>query len=385
MGESSPEFCQTSGGPLVAANMSAFTDLIIAHERFIRGQVGGCRAMFRFAAHPGVNLQGRRLDDVEFVGCDLTEAKLALASLKASSFYCTSLRGADLRGADLTNADMRGATLRGASLYRAVLDGADFRKAVLLTKDRDEGFQSCEWDEGEAFDGSDRPVDFTDCSLKGARLNYAKLKGAEFGGAILDGAHLAGADLRGASFDGAVLTNIDLETARTDGASMRNVVRDPSEEALTRKAELMTILKESVKYTKTAGKEGARAVLDGADIRVLGRAFAKAGLAGASIKGVCGIGVDFSNAVLVGAIFDGSDLRGARFDGADLRGCSFRDCNLGQTVFNTANLTSFLGRDGRSFPPRFDGAALGAMRIKGAMTDPGSSLGEELQAAALAA
>ena len=114
--------------------------VIAAHEAFIAGRNGGCRAFFRFQDLTGVNLMKRKLDGIEFIGCDLKDSSFALASMVTASFYCSSLKGADLRGSDLSRADLRGAILRGADLYRANLDGADFRKAVLYKDERDKEF-----------------------------------------------------------------------------------------------------------------------------------------------------------------------------------------------------------------------------------------------------
>ena len=81
--------------------------VIAAHEAFIAGRNGGCRAFFRFQDLTGVNLMKRKLDGIEFIGCDLKDSSFALASMVTASFYCSSLKGADLRGSDLSRADLR--------------------------------------------------------------------------------------------------------------------------------------------------------------------------------------------------------------------------------------------------------------------------------------
>ncbi|MBL4544497.1 MAG: pentapeptide repeat-containing protein [Oceanicaulis sp.] len=69
-----------------------------------------------------------------------------------------------------------------ADLYRANLDGADFRKAVLYKDERDAEFKHNDWLIDAEGDGRDGAVDFRDCTLRGARLSAAKLKGADFSG-----------------------------------------------------------------------------------------------------------------------------------------------------------------------------------------------------------
>ena len=356
------------------------TPLILAHERFVRGQAGGCRAHFRFEKLPGLILRKRTLDGIEFVGCDLPRTQLLLTSLKCASLYCSNLRDSDLRATDLTRADLRGAILRGADLYRAKLDGADFRKAVLIKSERDGVFASFGQNFDDESDVPDGAVDFRNCSMKGARLNQAKFKGADFSGAILDRADLSGADLRGSKFDGAVLTGVQMEGALLEGSSMEDVLQDSDATALARAKQLLDLVEVSHAYTQSHGKNGARANLDAADLRPLGDSLAGKGLVGASFREACGVGVNFARSVLVGAVFDGADLRGARFDGADLRGCSFKSCSLNHAVFDNANLQSFSGGTGRNFPPNFNDATLHSARFNGTVFDDDSCLAEQLGA-----
>lgn len=343
--------------------------VIAAHEAFIAGRAGGCRAFFRFQDLTGANLMKRKLDSIEFIGCDLKESTFTLSSLVTASFYCSSLKGADLRGADLSRADLRGAILRGADLYRANLDGADFRKAVLFKDERDAEFRQSDWVQDQEGDGHDGAVDFRDCSLRGARLSAAKLKGANFSGAMLEGAQLNQADLRDADFSGAVLTGADLQGTRLDGANMTDVVRDPSAESQGRAESLLKKLELSDLYTRSRGEQGQRAVFEGEDLRVLGRACREKGLIGANMRGVCAVGMDFSGASFIGANFTGADLRGVNFTGANLKGVSFRDCNLNHAVFQGADLLSFTGSTGRVFHPSFEGASVHACRFDGARLD----------------
>ena len=343
--------------------------VIAAHEAFIAGRAGGCRAYFRFQDLAGTSLMKRKLDGIEFIGCDLSESSFALASLVTASFYCSSLKRADLRGADMSRADLRGAILRGADLYRANLDGADFRKAVLYKDERDAEFKHNDWVIDAENDGRDGAVDFRDCTLRGARLSSAKLKGADFSGAMLDGAKLNQADLRDANFEGAVLTGADLNGTRLEGANLDKVVRDPAEAALSRADDLRKMLEMSDLYTRSRGEQGQRGNFEGEDLRVLGQAFREQGLIGANLRGVCAVGMDFSNASLIGAVFAGSDLRGANFTGANLKGVNFKDCNLNHAIFKSADLRAFTGNTGRAFLPTFDGASTHAARFDGAMMD----------------
>lgn len=352
----------------------SIADLIRSHEAYVMGRPGGCRVAFRMERIPNLRLINRKLNDIEFVGCDLSHSHFTLSTMRSASLYCASLVSVDLRGVNLERADLRGAILRGANLYRANLDGADFRRAVLFKSERDKEFSKMDWvpdDESRFPDGA---VDFRDSSLAGAHFGCAKLAGADFSGALMDGASLSNADLRGAKFDNAVLSGVVFGNARLDGASFDGALRDPSEALKLRRAEWLEAVRKSDQYTRTYGQEGGRADLAGSDLRVIGDALAGKGLVGANMRGVCGASVSFAGASLVGAVFDGADLRGANFTGALLQGVSFRDCNLKHAVFSKANLTAFVGASGRKFYPSFDGAQTDGARFDQAQTENGLEL-----------
>jgi uncharacterized protein YjbI with pentapeptide repeats len=314
---------------------------VAAHERFYRGEPRGHRAVMRFLQAPQIDFSGRVLTEIDLSGANLQGASFAASNLERASLYCADLSHVDARGANLYRADLRGCSLREADLTGAMLDEADMREAVLARTDVERGFQLVgrsstpipDGDEDHAF-----AVDFTNCSMKDAKLQKAKLKGAKFSGAMLNGAKLNGAILDGATFDGAILTGADLAHARIDPGALKNCVVDPSPAAIQRAVELADRLVEAAPWITSNGAQGRPAVLDGEDLRPMGEAFEKAQLAAFSAKGACGVGVSFRGAQLQGAKFDLADLRDADFSGADLRGASFRGANLWHAKFNDADL-----------------------------------------------
>ena len=349
--------------------MASFQDIIAAHEMFARGKPGGCKAFFRFATLRKIVLQRRNLEDIQFIGCDLRLARLALSNFRFASFYGSKLDQADFRGCDLTRADMRGVSLQGAQLYAARMDEADFRRASLVEIDDDERWQYRTADNGKAGGFVPSVVDFRDCSMRGARLNGAKLQGADFSGAILEGADLSGANLLDASFDDAVLTDVDLENTILSPDALQGALWAPSPEACRRAQILRDAIAAHADWVRTAGREGAKAVLDGEDLRVLGTSFKGAQLGGASLRAACAVSTDFSGASMVGTHFDGADLRDADFSNADLRGSSFRDCNLAHARFDGADLRRMEGRGGRRYRVRFEGANLRNVNLDKALHD----------------
>ena len=338
--------------------MEQYRDIIEAHEVLMSGRAGGCRALFRFSKLAGVILQRRNLETIQFLGCDLEGAHLALTNFRFASFYGSNLARADFRGCDLTRADLRGVRLEGASLQSAIMDGADFRRATLIEVDDRQHWKDRTAGTVMVIGQDARTVDFRDCSMRGARLNGARLQGADFGGAVLDGADLTGANLVGARFEDAVICDANFENCQLSPGALDACIREPTKAARARLPDLQARLAAHAEWVASGGQTGAKAILDGADLRVLGSCLKGARLDGASLKGCRAIGIDLSGASLVGAVLDGSDLREAVFRRADLRGCSVRNCRLTRAEFGRADLRQLEGQGGRQYSVRFDGTNL---------------------------
>ena len=124
------------------------------------------RAVLRFAALSGADLQ-----DAELLGIDLAHAKLDHAHLCNADISVASLDHADFTAANLFRSNLSGSRMRYARLSSARLASANM-SLTDLTYAR--------------FDCAD---------LKGANLSNALLNYADFAGASLRGANLKGANL----------------------------------------------------------------------------------------------------------------------------------------------------------------------------------------------
>jgi uncharacterized protein YjbI with pentapeptide repeats len=193
------------------------------------------------------------LKGAEFVGCTLKacdfreslcdgadftrsrgeQAHFELASLVSATFEAAAFPGAVFDDATLTNlradggadfawaslrrvkaveAHFEGADLRGAQLGEAVLDRAEFARAVL------------------------ERATFTAASLKGARFHEANLTGAvllrvDAMEANFEAALLVEADLRGANLTGAQLWRARTDRAQLELALLHRTLLDPENQA----------------------------------------------------------------------------------------------------------------------------------------------------------
>lgn len=316
------------------------SESVDAHERFVRGEPQGRRAIWRYIKAPGCDLAGRLLSQADLTGANLSRARLVRANLDRACLHMADLREVDAAEASFKSADIRGVSLRQANLADANFDDADMRQAVLSPIGESQDFRLID-PPGQGVDGTGGvtfEVDFTHCSMRRVRLTHARLSRANFSGAFLIDADLDGADLRGVNFKGAVLTGAKLDGAKLDPDAFVHSIVDPSERALRRAAELIARLDAADQWVVSDGDEGAPADLDDEDLRPLGGAFVARRLTAISARRVCAISLNFSAAQLQGGRFDDADLRDADFTGADLRGASFRGAKLRHARFDRADL-----------------------------------------------
>ena len=156
------------------------------HEKWLRGEKGGKRAILRNA---------------DLTGLGLTHANLSKADLRDVILFKSDLRYIDLTEANLTRANLCEANLffsclTGARLNKANLQGADLSYADLNSANLSEA------DLGGACLSSIRGHDV---NLKKANLQKANLWGADLFIADLRGADLQDADFYLASLQGANL------------------------------------------------------------------------------------------------------------------------------------------------------------------------------------
>lgn len=357
-----------------------FERALRAHEAFVSGRPGGARAILRLVVAHLMRADRRQLHDVEFTGSDLSGTTFIATDLRRASFYCANLSRCDLRASNLSRADLRGANLGGARLMDAVLDEADMRSAILAASD---DLQELRWIGGAGSLAGARmamadlsgamahSVDFTNCSLKGAKLRNANLKFANFTNANLAGAQLAGAKLEGITLTGAVMTGMDVERLGLSPASLTTCVTDPSEAALAQADVIRAALDRMDEWVATSGRRGSHLTLDGRDLRPVAGQFRGRALPGLSAKAAVAIDVDFAEAELAGANFEGADLRGASFAGADLRGVNFRGANLAHARMEGAKLASLPLVNGRVRTTVLDGAILVGTGLR--PVDPGAN------------
>jgi uncharacterized protein YjbI with pentapeptide repeats len=344
-----------------------FASMIRGHERFIALRVGVGREVPRYVTAQQMRCDHRRLMDIDFTGSDLCGSSFIGSDLTRAVFYCAALNRCDFRDATLRWADLRGAMLGGARLAGAILEEADLRAAMLVASDAAHGVGSIGERAGLQGSSLDRArlddlvalgVDFTNCSMRGAKLRNANLRNANLTDANLEGADLHGARLDGATLRGAILTGVDISGLNLSPEKLQGCVMDATPAAFGAAGDIKAILDAAQRWVDTGGARGERGRLDGLDLRVVAGAFRDRVLSGLAAPKAIGVSVDFSRSQLQGANFDGADLRHANFRGADLRGASFIGAKLAHANLRSADIGALELPSGRMLPTRFDDATL---------------------------
>ncbi|MES2034404.1 MAG: pentapeptide repeat-containing protein [Pseudomonadota bacterium] len=379
--------------------------MVAAHERFLAGKPGGKRASLRFLDLSLLSLVGRNLTDADLSASIFDGARMGGVILERANLFGCDLRKADLRRANLRRADLRGVCLKGANLAQADLTQADFREGQIAIPHPRKGVSSLTHEprigqvDGAIFAGatldelqldgvSALATDFSDCSLRGAKLTGANLKDANLSGANLDGARVEGTNLEGADLSGAVISGVDVASARISGARLDNCLSSPTPEAVARSAALLELAQANQAWCETGGQSGAPARFDGADLRPLGDHLKGFRLTAMSAKGACLVGLDLAGAQLQGANLEGADLRGVSLVKADLRGARLAGANLGKADLRGATLAVLPLGPNRSNPANLGKARARYVQLQmadlmGAVLDGADLRGADLTGARL--
>lgn len=330
--------------------------LVLAHERFVKRQPGGRRLVLRFALMDGLDLSGRDLSDADLTGCSLSNGKFDRSRFTRACLFGADLQAGSFIGASLVRADLRGARFKGANLSHANMTQADLRAGRIAISDEDTQFavlrhkvsagqldganvSGAVLDRSRLDDVSAAAVDFSECSMRGAKLVGANLKNASLRGAVIDSVDITGANLDSADLTNAVFTRVEMAHARMPGVIMDGCLCDPSQAANERSAVLLMKLASHRDWVMSGGKSGEPAVLDGEDLRPLG-GLVGAHLTAVSAKNACLAGMDLGRIALQGALLDGADLRGVNLREADLRGANLTGANLSQADLRRAQLSA---------------------------------------------
>ena len=181
--------------------------------------------------------------------------------------------------------------------------------------------------------------------LQGAKLDKARLPGAQLEGAHLQGAWLMRANLQGAVLFGANLQNAQLNEAHLQGARLvrANLKNAWLNEAHLQGARLVRVNLQNVRLNE-AHLQGTRLVfaqLQGAFLekaQLQGASLRNAQLQGASLESAQLQGASLGSAQLQGASLEKAQLQGASLWGAQLQGASLEKAQLQGASLEKAQL-----------------------------------------------
>ncbi len=346
--------------------------IIEKHAIFLKGVRGGARAVLKF----------KDLSDLDFKGCDLSQADLTGSLLVGANlsrgifrsviFFACDLRNANLEGADCSRADFRGAYVAGANLINANLKSADLREGTIMERDEDgvlaekarpgiagkthrTVFTGAKLTDTNMADVQAINADFSDADLSGVIMSDGDFSHVSFRGANLSDADLTGSTIVNANMKSSVMAGALLGHTEAAGANIHEALSEHAmgEKIETLQKDLPDLLKDHSEWVESAGKSGKRLDLSGIDLRHISR------LKSYSLTAIKAVGANFLNQDVSGiemqsAVLDRADFRDCRLAHADLRGSSFKSAVLTRANLSGANLSplNFTNEDGKPWQQR---------------------------------
>jgi len=139
------------------------------------------------------------LRDFDLTKTNLSGHKFRRANLESTILFGTILWGSNFEGANLRHCDFRKSRMVGSKLASAIAVGANFSGAIIKKNiDPENNFWS----------------DFSNISLKGAKLVGTRINGVRFANASLRGADFRGAIILDCDFTGADLNDVNWKKAK---------------------------------------------------------------------------------------------------------------------------------------------------------------------------
>jgi len=292
----------------------------------------------------GVVLRGVRLERMNFVECELSEADLSKAELVECTFQKSTLDRAVLAGAILkrctikevrgTGADLSACSLEGCEVDDLDLSGGRCRDLSVAETNlkrvsfREAHLHDAHFPMGKKFEG----LDFRGADLTGAYFENCDLTDCKFVADERAVTRLLRADLRGVNLTNLELDRVNLDEAVLTGARAR--------EASFRGASLRRV---QVARLAASRADFSSAKADGITLtegELEHSKFVNSSLCGASLQKVNLTGAD-----LRGMSAEAGDLTGARLDEVQAAKASFVHCPLIGASFGAATLDGAILRD----------------------------------------
>jgi uncharacterized protein YjbI with pentapeptide repeats len=351
---------------------AALNGIIEKHAIFLKGIRGGARAVLKFKDLSDLDFHGCDLSQADLTGSLLVGANLSKGVFRSVTFFACDMRNANLEGADCSRADFRGAYVAGANLVNANLKSADLREGTIMERDENgvmaekarpgiagkihrTVFTGAKMADTNMSDVQAINADFTDADLSGVMMNDSNFSHVSFNGANLSDADLTGSSIVNADMKSSVMAGTLTGHMESAGANIHEALSEHAmgEKIETLQDDLPGMLKAHSAWVESAGKFGKRLDLSGVDLRHISR------LKSYSLTAVKAVGANFLNQDMSGiemqsAVLDRADFRDCRLAHADLRGSSFKSAILTRANLSGANLSPlhFTNEDGKAWSQR---------------------------------
>jgi uncharacterized protein YjbI with pentapeptide repeats len=276
--------------------------------------------------------EGKRINDLDFTGADLSGLDLRNADLTDGWFERARFDGSDLSGAKLdtsvlAHASIKSAKLDGASAVKTNLGNARISESSLVGVDLTDAILAA----AKLSRVGLQKAKLTRADLLGVELRDVDASEAEAEQMVINEAEVSGLRMSGAKFERCLFIGLELNAADFTRIKLK---RCAFINCVARKIDFSHAQFDSVAFVETCILSEAKFVgasLPGCNLREMP-------LDGADFSHAMIDKADFSGASLLMAVFYRANAREARFDKADLGGASLLAANMMGASFMNASI-----------------------------------------------
>jgi uncharacterized protein YjbI with pentapeptide repeats len=318
-----------------------FTNAQLVETEFNKASGGG-ELVLREVIFTNSDLIKTRMENIRFVGCDLSGSQLSGARLTDSTFEGTPLSNAEFEEAILENVTFdEDIDISGVSFYRAKMseleaNHVDFSGAQTMEQvDLDQAeavgadFTRLDMENAEIKNGIFKDCYFNNANLNSVSFDDSNLSEAEFINTKLENASFEQSELNNTEFsDGSVLAYAQFEAAILSNTLFNQV-------------DLSNAVLDNIKRSSDVQNRSPTAEFIGVTLEPRSQlSLTNAQLDNSRFEDIDSTDIDikFRDASFIGATISSCVLDGADFSGADLRGIEGQHLSIKDVLFDNANV-----------------------------------------------
>lgn len=187
-------------------------------NQILEDQQDGLQINFKHCDLSGLDLSGRKIEDVKFEGCNLNDVNFSETIIKQGEFKNGLLIGGNFEKADLSTVDFTGCAMQKVNLSHVRIEGVGIKESNLANA----SFKSAnvEFSNLNIF----KDVNLSDADLSGSKISWFYGENVNFSHANFNDASIIESQMKGCKFMNASLEEADLYSVAFKDCEMQESV-----------------------------------------------------------------------------------------------------------------------------------------------------------------